>query len=156
MTDIRVGVVDVVITRGVGAAREVLALQRGPNGRNPGSWEIVHGSIEADEAPEAAALREVAEESGLIPARLYSLTVHPFYLPRARTVQLAVVFAAVIEGEADVRVGPEHDAFAWWSIAEARAQLSWPREAESLTHLERLLGGPDGTAGVLEDVLRVR
>jgi len=38
-----------------------------PHGRNIGSWETVHGTIEPGETPVQASLRELREETGLVP-----------------------------------------------------------------------------------------
>ena len=78
----------------------------------------------------------------------------PFSLPRLRTVQLAVVFAAFVAEPADVALGPEHQAFAWLDIDGATARFAWPRERLALGEIVSLLG--DGDAGPVEDVLRVR
>ena len=69
MTRIAVSLVDVFVLRGSGAALECLVLQRGTGGRCPGSWETVHGHIEAGETPAQAAVRELAEETGTTPAQ---------------------------------------------------------------------------------------
>ena len=61
MTTIRTKFVDVYVLRGAGATLEFLVLRRAAEGRCPGSWETVHGHIEAAEAPADAARREVAE-----------------------------------------------------------------------------------------------
>lgn len=131
---------------------KVLTLRRGPNTRCTGAWEIVHGRIEAGEHAENAAVREVGEETGLVVQRLYSITVNAFYLPRASTVQLALVFAAIVD-HAAVRLGDEHDAFRWRTFSGASKVLAWPREREALNHVQQLL--KDGDAGPVEDVLRV-
>ena len=131
----------------------VLTLRRGPNTRCTGAWEIVHGRIESGERAEQAAVREVFEETGLTIMRLYSITVNSFYLHQTGTVQLALVFAAVVESASTVQPGVEHDAFAWHSMADAAQVLAWPRERESLVHVEQLLR--TGDAGPVEDVLRI-
>ncbi|HEY4658889.1 MAG TPA: NUDIX domain-containing protein [Gemmatimonadaceae bacterium] len=154
MTDVRVGVVDVYVIRFRAKRARVLALRRGrrANTRSPGSWETVHGTIEPGERPPDAARREVREETGLEPDRLYSLTVNPFYLHRTGAVELAVAFAAVVPA-GPVTLGDEHDAYEWLSFTRAAGRFTWPREVEALGHIRKLLR--DGTAGVVEDVLRV-
>ncbi len=140
---------------GPGHAWRVLVLQRGSETRCAGSWELVHGGIERGERPEAAARREVREETGLAVQRLYCITVNGFYLA-GRDVQAAIVFAAVVgEGSAPPPfvIGPEHVAGRWLSISAAKRQVTWPREREALDHIAHLLRS--GDAGVAEDVLRV-
>ncbi len=140
---------------GSGFAWRVLVLQRGTQTRCPGSWELVHGRIERGERPEAAARREVLEETGLPTERLYCITVNAFYLA-GRDVQAAIVFAGVVGEGAELPsavLGPEHVAFRWLTIEGARRVVTWPREREALVHIAHLLRS--GDAGVAEDVLRV-
>jgi 8-oxo-dGTP pyrophosphatase MutT (NUDIX family) len=152
MTSVVVGVVDVYVIRVTGKAWRVLALQRAEGTRSPGSWETVHGRIEPGETPVAAARRELFEETGLEPERLYSVTVNPFYLHQTGAVQLAVVFAAFVE-TSEVVTGDEHQAFEWLTVAAAGKRFTWPRETEALGHIRKLLAS--GTAGAVEDVLRM-
>jgi dihydroneopterin triphosphate diphosphatase len=151
MTDVRVGVVDVYVIR---PSWQVLVLQRRNDTRCPGSWETVHGHIEDGEPPEAAAVREVREETGLSVDRLYNVTVQPFYLHRYRAVQLAVVFAAFVAETTDVILGTEHQRAEWLTASEARQRFIWPRSRTALDDIMSLLGS--GNAGPVEDVLRVR
>ena len=153
MTELRVGVVDVFVVRPLPDGWRVLALRRGPHTRCPGAWETVHGSIEPDERPEQAAVREVREETGLAVERLYNVTVHPFYLHMLGTVQLAVVFTAFVAEPAAVTLGEEHEAHEWLSVEAALDRFVWPRERSTLRDAYALLRG--GDAGPVEDVLRV-
>jgi len=154
MTSIGVSLVDLYVLRGVGGALECLVLRRAPGGRCPGSWETVHGHIEAGETPADAARRELAEETGLPAERLYNLSrVEAFYQHRLDQVALVPVFAAYVAPGAAVRTGAEHDRFEWLRPAEARRRLAWPREARALDDILALLG--EGDAGPVEDVLRV-
>lgn len=153
VTDVVAGVVDVYLIRPLADGWKVLVVQRAVDTRCPGAWETVHGRIEPGERPEHAAIREVREETGLSVARLYNVTVQPFYLHMFGTVQLAVVFAAFVDEPAVVSHGSEHQAFEWVSPNDAAARFIWPREREALSHILHLLAG--GDAGPVEDVLRV-
>ena len=154
MTSVRTSLVDVYVLRGSGPELECLALRRGAGGRCPGSWESVHGHIEAAEQPAGAAARELEEETGLVPLRLYNLSrVELFYQHRVDEVALVPVFAAFVAPGARVRLGSEHDGFEWLSPDAARLRFAWPRERRALDDIVTLLGS--GNAGPVDDVLRV-
>ena len=154
MTDIHVGVVDVypVVLRS--DAFRVLLLQRSPGTRCPGAWEVVHGRIEPGEKPGAAARRELHEETGLVPSRLYSIASHPFYVDALDTVLIAVAFAALVDPLSPVSLGQEHVGSEWLSFDAAAERGTWPRLAEHLAWIRKLLAA--GDAGTAEDVLRIR
>lgn len=154
MTNVKVGVVDVYVIDPHTKPWKALALQRGGHTRCPGSWEAVHGHIEEGEAPEAAAVRELREETGLEIERLYNVTVHAFYLHQIATVELAVVFCAFVDSAVPVKLGQEHQAHEWLPLDQAADRYIWPRGAQALTEITKLLGR--GDAGAAEDVLRVR
>jgi type II secretory ATPase GspE/PulE/Tfp pilus assembly ATPase PilB-like protein/8-oxo-dGTP pyrophosphatase MutT (NUDIX family) len=151
--DVKVATVDVYVIRPLPDGWRVLVLRRGHQTRCPGSWEAVHGRIERGERPEQAAVREVLEESGLRVARLYNITVQPFYMAAAGVVTAAVVFAAFVDEPADVKFGEEHDHFEWLAPAEAESRFVWPRSRMVLPEIVSLLR--TGDAGPVEDVLRV-
>lgn len=154
MTETRVAYVDVYVLRVGASGLEVLTLRRGPGVRCPGSWETVHGHIEPGEHPVAAARRELAEETGFAPERLYNASrIEAFYVHRLDRVALIPVFAAFVAAEARVRLSDEHDAHEWLAPAQAAERFAWPRERRALSDLVVLFG--PGHAGALEDVLRV-
>lgn len=153
MTTFRVAFVDVYVLRNGSAGLETLVLRRAAAGRCPGAWEVVHGSIEGSETPVAAALRELGEETGLTPDRLYNLSrTESFFRHAADEIGFIPVFAAFVEG-AEARLSPEHDQAEWLSLPAAQGRLAWPRERRALEDIQILLA--KGNAGPLEDVLRV-
>jgi len=156
VTVIRVAFVDTYALRGAGAQLEVLALRRGPHGRNPGSWETIHGTIETGETPVDASLRELREETGFIPQRFYNLSrTEAFYQHRTDQLAMIPVFAAFVAPDAPVRLSAEHDRAEWLPVrgGDAAARFAWPRERRALEDILSIVGG--GDAGLLEDVLRV-
>lgn len=154
MTSIRVSLVDVYVIRRTDARLECLVLRRAPGGRCPGSWESVHGHIEPGERPAEAATRELLEETGLTPERLYNLSrVESFYQHRIDEVALVPVFVAIVPGPAEILLGAEHDRFEWLDAGQAGGRFAWPRERRALADIVAVLAA--GDAGAIDDVLRV-
>jgi len=154
VTQVRVCFVDIYVLRQGAAGLDVLVLRRGAGGRCPGAWETVHGSIEPGETPVQAALRELHEETGLAPLRLYNASrVESFYRHRVDEVALVPVFVAFVDAAVEPRVSGEHDRTEWLAPAGAAARFAWPRERRALEDILSILGG--GDAGLLNDVLRV-
>lgn len=148
----RVATVDVHVLRRSDDSWRVLLLQRGEGTRCTGAWECVHGRIEDGELPERAARREVQEETGLTPSRLYCIGVQPFYLPVMTTVTLSVIFAAIVDG-GSLTLGAEHARGEWLVPERADELMAWPRSRQALRDVLWLLRS--GDAGPMEDVLRV-
>jgi dihydroneopterin triphosphate diphosphatase len=154
VTAIRVRFVDTFVLRRGGGEWEVLVLRRSAHGRNPGSWETVHGTIEPGETPVQASLRELREETGLAPERFYNLSrIEGFYQHRTDELAIIPAFAAVVAAGAAPRLSEEHDAFVWLAPDEATRRFAWPRERRALDDVLSIVGAEGG--GLLDDVLRV-
>jgi 8-oxo-dGTP pyrophosphatase MutT (NUDIX family) len=154
LTQIRVRFVDTYALRGAGAQLQVLVLRRGPRGRNPGSWETVHGTIESGETPVQASLRELREETGLVPQKFYNLSrTEAFYQHKTDELAMIPVFAAFVAPDDVVKISAEHDQAEWLDARDAAQRFAWPRERRAMDDILSIVGG--GDAGLLEDVLRV-
>ncbi|MDE3128608.1 MAG: Flp pilus assembly complex ATPase component TadA [Gemmatimonadota bacterium] len=149
-----VGTVEVYVIHPHPDGWRVLLLQRTDETIRPGSWEVVTGSIDGDERPEEAAVREAREETGLDVSRLYCVAVQPFYLPRRASLQLAVIFAAFVDDPDGVVLSDEHQQFAWLDVDRARERFTWPRSQRTIGDIVHLLS--PANLGRVEDVLRVR
>lgn len=119
--------------------------------RDAGAWQLPKGEIDADESPEDAARREVAEELGLsLTGALLPLGeirqaggkhVHAFALER--DFDPAALNSNVFEMEWPPRSGrrerfPEIDAARWISLREADTMIL-PSQRPLLTRLAELL-----------------
>lgn len=102
----------------------------------PGTWQMVSGGIEPGETAAEAALREIQEETGLIPSALYSAdAVETFYMHSEDKIALVPVFAAFVQNTA-VRLSPqEHDAHEWLTFEEARDRLVWAEQKRVITQI---------------------
>jgi 8-oxo-dGTP diphosphatase len=82
-----------------------------------GMWAIPGGFVEADETLEAAARRELQEETGLTGVTLEQLYTFgdPGRDPRGRSITVAY-FAAVPASGAVARAGDDAAEVGWWSI----------------------------------------
>lgn len=101
-----------------------------------------------------ASLRELREETGLVPQKFYNLSrTEAFYQHRSDELALIPVFAAFVASDARVTLSPEHDRAEWVRAREAAGRFAWPRERRAVEDILSIVGG--GDAGLLDDVLRV-
>ena len=154
MTSIHVSIVDVYALRPSDRSYDILCLRRAKDTRCAGTWETVHGHINDGEKPADAARRELLEETGLVPDRLYNLSrVESFYLHKTDEIALIPVFAAIVPRTSTISLSAEHDEFAWLAPEGATRRFAWPRETRAMNDALQLLRG--GSAGGLEDVLLI-
>ena len=139
MPETALRVVDVYPYRRVeGGTVEFLLMRRAASAVYTGQWRMVGGKIEPGETAWQAALRELREETGLAPERLWVLpSVNTFYAWTHDRVNLIPAFAARLT--ADPTPDREHDAFAWLSAEAAAARLLWPEQRRLLLLADRLL-----------------
>jgi 8-oxo-dGTP pyrophosphatase MutT (NUDIX family) len=125
---------------------EILLVHRAPDRMYPGLWQCVTGKLEAGEAIAPAALREVAEETGLRAADLEAFyetdLVNWFHEASLDALMCEVVFAARVRAEADVVLSHEHDDARWVPVDEAKALVTWPAYERAIDTVEWLLANP--------------
>lgn len=109
----------------------VLAMRRSAEkDAGAGLWETVSGRVEPDEPLEDAMLREITEETG-VEVRLRPRPVDAYVARRADRPMCVVVYRAdYVAGE--VVRSREHDAHAWWTPAELRAETTLARLADAV------------------------
>jgi dATP pyrophosphohydrolase len=95
--------------------RKVLFLKRS-GGQHMDAWWPVGGTPEAGEEPLQTALRELGEETGFRPVRLFSFGME---IPHADASKALVTFVAFVDEITPVTLNYEHSDYRWMTGAEA-------------------------------------
>ena len=121
------------VFREVKGGIEFLMLKRAEKEIYPGLWQMVTGKIRRNEKAFKAALREIKEETGLIPQRLWVVpNVNIFYSHENDYISLLPVFAAKVDGRKKIKICHEHCDWKWVKPAEAKKLLAWPGQKKSV------------------------
>jgi dATP pyrophosphohydrolase len=117
---------------------ELLQLRRAANDYLGGTWQIVRGTIEAGETAVQAAVRELREETGLVPKEFYRLgAVETFYIDVDDTLWHSVAFCAVVDRSQQITLNPEHSDFRWLPREQFLPNVMWASERSVLDSLFR-------------------
>jgi 8-oxo-dGTP pyrophosphatase MutT (NUDIX family) len=106
-----------------------------------GYWNLVAGGVEDGERPEAAARRELREESGLDrPVRFEAIPLELGYVrPEGMRVTMYAYLAEAPDGFEPV-LNEEHVDYRWCDSADAVELLAYPEPCEAVSYVARLLG----------------
>jgi dATP pyrophosphohydrolase len=115
---------------------EFLLMKRSEKQIYPGLWQMVTGKIKGDEKAYQTALREIKEETGLVPVQLWvAPTVNSFYEPKEEYICLLPVFAARVENE-NVKISDEHIENKWVDKVTAQKLLAWEGQRKAVGIIE--------------------
>lgn len=104
---------------------------------------MITGTIESHEHTKDTLIRELEEETGLKPGKLYSIPrINTFYLAISDKICMSPVFLCLIE-DSDVTISPEHSEFKWATFEEACKLIHWPNQVESLEIINKYLNDED-------------
>ncbi len=103
-----------------------LLLKRNEKDTFGGIWQMVTGRIEGNEKAYETAIREVKEETGLNPKRLWSApNVNSFYSSERDAILFIPVFIAEVDESSNESVSSEHSEARWVTSREAKEMLIW-------------------------------
>ena len=147
MPNTAIRVIDVYPYRFYADNLQFLLLRRAPDVEYAGQWRMLVGKIQGDETAWQTAVREVREETGQNPSRLWTLpSVNHFYEWEQDRINLIPAFAAELDG--DPVLNHEHDDFAWLAPEVAAVRMDWPEQQRLLRLTTRLIH--DGVPPELE------
>ena len=142
-TVITVRVVDTYVFRKVENKIYFLLLKRANKKIYGHLWQGVAGKIETGESAWQAALRELNEETGLKPIRMFIADyVSKFYEQIGDRINLVPVFGIEVESE-EVRLSDEHTEFRWMDVDEAEESLVWNGQKKGIRMVYGMLKSND-------------
>ena len=106
-------------------------------------WQGVAGKIEAGETSWEAAIRELKEETGFEPIRIFVADhVSKFYEAHGDWVNLVPVFGIEVEDE-EVILSDEHCEFKWVDFNTAHQTLIWSGQKDGIAAIFNMLNSDD-------------
>lgn len=106
-------------------------------------WQGVAGKIEAGETSWEAAIRELKEETGFEPVRIFVADhVSKFYEAHGDRVNLVPVFGIEVDDE-EVILSDEHCEFKWVDFNTAHQTLIWSGQKDGIAAIFNMLNSDD-------------
>tara|TARA_Y100000768_G_scaffold136164_1_gene101356 strand:- start:53 stop:514 length:462 start_codon:yes stop_codon:yes gene_type:complete len=106
-------------------------------------WQGVAGKIEAGETSWEAAIRELKEETGFEPVRIFVADhVSKFYEAHGDRVNLVPVFGIEVDNE-EVILSDEHCEFKWVDFNTAHQTLIWSGQKDGIAAIFNMLNSDD-------------
>ncbi|WP_108471543.1 NUDIX hydrolase [Rhodanobacter thiooxydans] len=134
---VRCRMVSVLVLRGTADDTRMLLMHR-TGAYLHGVWSYVAGHVEASESGWQTALRELREETGLLPATLHATSFcEQFYAAQDDGIELVPAFVARVADDVAVRLNGEHSAFRWATLDEACELLPFGSQRDLLAHVRR-------------------
>jgi|SRR5674476_403308 len=129
---IKSDLVELHVFRIVNNELQFLLLKRSAQKIYPGLWQMVSGHVKKGETAVQTVLRELKEETGLGPFRLWvAPNINSFYSPDDNSISIIPVFAAQVKNN-NVLISDEHSEFKWVNSEEAKTILAWEGQRRSV------------------------
>jgi dATP pyrophosphohydrolase len=116
---------------------EFLLLKRAEDQIYPAVWQMVSGKIKGSEKAFEAALRELKEETNVIPLKMWiAPKVNSFYSSQTDSICLVPVFAVLVKKDSRVIISNEHSEYKWVIPNEAKKLLAWYGQRKAVELIE--------------------
>lgn len=144
-------ITEIFIYRKISDETEYLLLKRNHTEKYPGIWSVAGGKVNENEKAFEAAIREMKEETGLVPLKLFvTECVNTFYEHQTDMVQIVPVFLAEA-GSGEVVLSEEHSGYEWMTFGKAFETLHWNSWKENLNFINMVLNG-EGSGKMLQEI----
>ena len=146
MPKVKVKQIDSYIYRNTDAGPVYLMLKRSPGKYYEHLWQGVAGKIEKGETAWQAAVRELEEETGKIPKKMFVVDhIASFYNANKDYIQMVPIFGIEVDNS-EVQISEEHSEYKWVTFEDALALLTWKGQKEGLrTVHDEILSRDDRT-----------
>ena len=131
--------VAVYVFRHFSGGTQFLHLHRAAeSGDYAGTWQTVYGGIKSGETAINAALRELKEETQLVPTKFFQVEYLESFYHRSRDrVTVLPVFAARIAPHAKVIIDAEHDDYRWVDLPDVADHFVWRVQRQAIAIIEQ-------------------
>ena len=143
MAYIKVRVVDCYVYQQTDKGLKFLILKRNEKKLYEHLWQGVAGKIEKDEEAWQTAIRELKEETGLDPVKMFVADhVSQFYEKHGDRVNLVPVFGIEVDSK-NVILSDEHIEYKWVDFKEAFDTLVWNGQKKGIQTVYNMISNND-------------
>ena len=143
MANIKVRVVDCYVYRQTDKGLKFLILKRNEKKLYEHLWQGVAGKIEKDEEAWQTAIRELKEETGLDPVKMFVADhISQFYEKHGDRVNLVPVFGIEVDSK-NVILSDEHIEYKWVDFKEAFDTLVWNGQKKGIQTVYNMVSNND-------------
>ena len=143
MENIKVRVVDCYVYQQTDKGLKFLILKRNEKKLYEHLWQGVAGKIEKDEEAWQTAIRELKEETGLDPVKMFVADhVSQFYEKHGDRVNLVPVFGIEVDSK-NVILSDEHIEYKWVDFKEAFDTLVWNGQKKGIQTVYNMVSNND-------------
>ena len=143
MPNIEIRVIDAYVYRITSAGLLFLVLKRAKTKMYEHIWQGVAGKIEDGETSWEAATRELKEETGLTPLKMFVADhVSKFYETNGDRINLVPVFGIEVDSNS-VKISQEHCDYKWVTLDEALEHLVWRGQKKGIQVINEMVLSAD-------------